>query len=66
MSEAYDRVRGFELQYAKGQAWTTFHKGERIGEKFSTEVDPVTAQRVRLNILEATDGPTLWEFQLLP
>ena len=27
--------------------------------------DPVTAQVVRLNILEATDGPTIWEFQLL-
>ena len=25
---------------------------------------PVTAQRVRLNITEATDGPTIWEFQL--
>lgn len=23
-------------------------------------------QRVRLNILEATDGPTIWEFQLYP
>ncbi len=66
MSEAYDRVRRFELQYADGQAWTTFYKGQRIGEKFSIDVDPVTTQRVRLNILEATDGPTLWEFQLLP
>ncbi|MHB9081988.1 MAG: hypothetical protein ACYC3X_31370, partial [Pirellulaceae bacterium] len=26
--------------------------------------ESVTAQRVRLNITEATDGPTIWEFQL--
>ena len=25
---------------------------------------PVTAQVWRLNILKASDGPTLWEFQL--
>lgn len=25
---------------------------------------PVTTERVRLNITEATDGPTIWEFQL--
>ena len=26
----------------------------------------VTAQRVRLNFTECTDGPTIWEFQLFP
>lgn len=65
ISEAYDRVRRFELQYADEGTWTTFYKGRRIGEDFSADVDPITAQRVRLNILEATDGPTLWEFRLL-
>jgi hypothetical protein len=25
---------------------------------------PVTARHVRLNITEATDSPTIWEFQL--
>jgi hypothetical protein len=31
---------------------------------FSTTVKPVTAQHVRLNILEAIDVPTIWEVQL--
>ncbi len=63
--EAYDRVRKFELQYKHGEAWKTFLSGTRIGEEYSQTFEPVTAQIVRLNILEATDGPTIWEFQLL-
>jgi alpha-L-fucosidase len=65
LSEAYDRVRRFELQYKDDETWKTFLPGTRIGEKFAQDFAPVTAQHVRLNILEATDGPTIWEFQLL-
>jgi alpha-L-fucosidase len=66
ISEAYDRVRRFELQYKTGQTWKPFARGTTLGEKYAAQFDPVTAQHVRLNILEATEGPTLWEFQLLP
>ncbi|HNY79788.1 MAG: alpha-L-fucosidase [Sedimentisphaerales bacterium] len=65
LSEAYDRVRRFELQYADDGTWVTFVEGRRIGEEFTAGFEPVTSQRIRLNILEATDGPTIWEFQLL-
>jgi alpha-L-fucosidase len=65
LSEAYDRVRRFELQYKDGETWKTFLSGTRIGEKFTQDFAPVTAQYVRLNILEATEGPTIWEFQLM-
>ncbi len=65
LSEAYDRVRRFELQYKDGETWKTFLPGTRIGEKLTQDFPPVTAQHVRLNILEATDGPTIWEFQLM-
>ena len=64
ISEAYDRVRRFELQYKDGQTWKTCLKGSRIGEHYAKDFSPVTARHVRLNILDATDGPTLWEFQL--
>jgi alpha-L-fucosidase len=64
ISEAYDRVRKFELQYKDGDAWKTFLSGTRIGEEYSQAFELVIAQVVRLNILEATDGPTIWEFQL--
>jgi alpha-L-fucosidase len=65
ISEAFDRVRRFELQHKTGSAWTTFFQGTRLGEVYAARFDPVTAQHVRLNILDATEGPTLWEFQLL-
>lgn len=65
ISEAFDRVRKFELQYKDGDAWKTFLEGTRIGAEYAKAFSPVTAQVVRLNILEATDGPTIWEFQLL-
>jgi hypothetical protein len=58
------RVRAFELQYQDGAGWKTFHKGKTIGAKFSAAFDPITAQHVRLNILDATEGPTIAEFQL--
>jgi alpha-L-fucosidase len=65
ISEEYDRVRRFELQYKDGETWKTFLQGTRIGEQYAQDFTPVTARYVRLNILEATDGPTIWEFQLL-
>ena len=58
------RVRRFELQYKDGDAWKTLLEGPRIGRHYTKQFPPVRARYVRLNILEATDGPTLWEFQL--
>lgn len=63
IKEAFDRVQSFELQQKVGDTWETFAKGSGIGERREVKFKPVTAQYVRLNILEATDGPTLWEFQ---
>ncbi len=66
ISEEFDRVRNFELQYRDGKMWRTFATGTKIGSDYTKQFEPVTAQQVRLNILESSDGPTLWEFQLLP
>ncbi|MHC4580566.1 MAG: alpha-L-fucosidase [Planctomycetota bacterium] len=65
IAEAYDRVRKFELQYKSNSQWKTFVRGTRIGDAYSRTFEPVTARHVRLNILESTDGPTIWEFQLM-
>jgi alpha-L-fucosidase len=65
LAEAYPcRVQSFELQYLDGAAWKTFFKGTTIGEEWIRRFEPVTARRVRLNVLDATNGPTIWEFQL--
>jgi len=64
ISEDFDRVKQFELQYKEGGQWRTFTEGTKIGRKLKLELSPVTARYVRLNILKASDGPTIWEFQL--
>ncbi len=64
ISEAYDRVKEFELQYRNSNRWKTFVSGTKIGLDYSKQFEPVTARYVRLNILKATEGPTIWEFQL--
>lgn len=65
ISEAYDRIQEFELQYKNSTQWKTFGRGTKIGADYSKTFEPVTARQVRLNILKSTDGPTIWEFQLL-
>jgi len=64
ISEPYGRVQKFELQAKEGERWTTFHRGTTIGEGHTAKFPPVTARHVRLNLLETTDGPSIWEFQL--
>jgi alpha-L-fucosidase len=58
------RVRKFAIEYWQDGQWNTCYRGENLGARFAAKFEPVTAQRVRLNIIEATDGPTIWEFQL--
>jgi len=61
-----DRVQDFVLQYQDGAAWKTFYEGTTIGKDFYAAFDPVTAKTFRLDIRRATEGPTIWEFHLIP
>ena len=65
INEGWDRIRRFQLQYELDGKWRILLEGTLVGADYEKKFKPVTARRVRLNILEATDGPTLWEFQLL-
>jgi alpha-L-fucosidase len=58
------RIRKFAIEYFRDGQWEMCCLGEDPGEKLSVEFQPVTAQRVRLNLLDANGGPTIWEFQL--
>ena len=68
IDEAYaqpkSRVLKFELQQKTGGAWVTFHQGTGLGENFKASFAPVTTTAIRLNILDATEGPTLSEIRL--
>ncbi len=67
IDEAYEgRIRSFELECGDGQTWQTVLRGGTVGRHFKGKFDPVSARYVRLNIVEATEGPTIWEFQLFP
>jgi alpha-L-fucosidase len=65
ISEEYDRIRKFELQYKNNGQWKTIIDGTKIGQNYVKDFEPIAARQVRLNILDATEGPTIWEFQLL-
>jgi alpha-L-fucosidase 2 len=66
ISEAFSpRVQSFELQAKQGEAWRTFYQGSTLSVNFRASFAPVTAQHVRLNVLQASEGPTIWEFQLM-
>jgi hypothetical protein len=56
----------FELQVKEGEQWRTFHRGATIGEDCEVKFAPVTGRFVKLNLVETTDGPSIWEFQLFP
>ena len=58
------RVRKFAIEYLQDDQWKPCYQGADLGAKFAAKFDPVTARRVRLNLTESTDGPTIWEFQL--
>jgi alpha-L-fucosidase len=60
------RIHKFAIEYWKDGKWTAAYEGVNPGEKTVARFAPVTAQRVRLNISESTDGPTIWEFGLFP
>jgi alpha-L-fucosidase len=62
----WDRVRKFDLQYKQEETWKTIVSGTTLGPEKCLDFDPVEAQHFRLNILEATNVPTIWEFQLFP
>jgi alpha-L-fucosidase len=60
----WNRIKKFELQYKTDGDWKTILAGTTIGKDFSKEFKPVTAQNVRLNIPDAANGPTIWEFKI--
>lgn len=60
-----ERVQKFEFQYRDGNEWKTIFKGTKIGHWFQQKFEPVKAQEFRLNILDATDGPTISDIEFI-
>ncbi len=68
ISELQPRIAKFQVEYrnAPVQPWQVAYAGGRAGTAFSAEFKPVKARYVRLNILDATFAPSIWEFELFP
>jgi len=60
----WNRVTRFELQVDQNGRWTTVAQGERIGPNKTLVFKAVKARKVRLNILEATEVPTIQEIEV--
>jgi alpha-L-fucosidase len=64
IQEGWGRIQRFDIQFKEGDQWRTILDGKTIGPNFRREFDPMEARFVRLNILDAGDVPTIWEFQV--
>ncbi len=63
-TEFGERIQRFQLEYKDGDEWKVALSGGAVGHDYEHGFTPITARHVRLTILEATEGPTIWEFQL--
>jgi alpha-L-fucosidase len=59
-----ERVSRFEFQYRDGADWKTLFSGTKIGGQLKKSFGSVTACEFRLNILEASDAPTISEIEM--
>ncbi len=66
LRDGWDRVRRFELRARSGEEWVCLHRGGVLGGEVHLELEPVETQFLRLDILEASDVPTIWEWTVYP
>jgi alpha-L-fucosidase len=66
MSEACGkRIEEFTVQASVDREWKVVAAGTTVGEAFRVDFPSVRAQRMRINISRASEGPTLWEIGFL-
>jgi hypothetical protein len=59
-----DAGLGLEYRLDRDQPWQVAYEGTQAGTDFSATFPPAQARYVRLNILDSTPPPTIWEFQV--
>ena len=64
IDEAFgNRIRAFELKARNGDVWHTFYTGKTVGRNWAGRFNAVTVQDLRLEIIKASDGPTIRDIQ---
>jgi alpha-L-fucosidase len=66
IKELDPRLSKFQLQYRESPNanWKIAYEGATAGTDFTARFSPVRARYVRLNILDSTRPPTIWELQV--
>jgi len=57
------RVKRYSIEYWDGTGWKPCFQGKDLPARLDAKFKKVVTDRIRLNILEATDGPTIIEFR---
>ena len=60
----FHRTQQFAIEYRDGESWKPLVTGTKIAGERTFAFPPVKAQCFRLNILKASEVPTIEEFQL--
>ena len=60
----YHRTQEFAIECKDGETWKELAKGATIAGEKTLDFTPVSARYVRLNILKASEVPTVEEFRL--
>lgn len=60
----YPRTQEFAIEWNDGGIWREIAHGTTIGEEKELRFAPLRARQVRLNILRASEVPTIEEFQV--
>ncbi len=60
------RIKRWQLEVRDDEKenWNVILAGTTMTPDYNSDIKPITARFVRLNIVEATEGPTISEFQL--
>ncbi len=58
------RVTGYTVEYWNDATWVNLHTGKTMGDNKSITFTAVSGSRVRLRITDASDPPTISEFQV--
>lgn len=61
ISEVFQRVEQWELDFMVGGAWKTVTQGTTLGDKFNKSFPTQKATSAHLRITKASDGPSLSE-----
>lgn len=61
----YVRIKRFDVDAEVGGVWKRIASGTGIGASLRLDIDPVSTRRIRLNIRDANDTPTIGEIEVL-